>query len=53
MVRTFQGLVGEPVAGTQDAPPGYWKEISRKVKPNRSDYRNRRAFVDLFGRGSS
>ena len=29
------------------------REISRKVKPNLSDYRNRRAFVDLFGRGSS
>lgn len=25
VMRTFQGLVGEPVAGTQDAPPGYWK----------------------------
>ena len=25
VMRTFQGLVGEPVAGTQDAAPGYWR----------------------------
>lgn len=25
VMRVFQGLIGQPVAGTKDAAPGYWK----------------------------
>jgi hypothetical protein len=30
VMRVFQGLVGEPVAGTQDAAPGYWTGSKRE-----------------------
>ncbi len=32
VMRVFQGLVGEPVAGTQDAAPGYWTGSERETE---------------------
>jgi hypothetical protein len=37
VMRVFQGLIGQPVAGTQDAEPGYWKGSNKPEVEAKAD----------------